>query len=34
MKNIFKGAGDNFVFIDSAKYKNSETKFFHDYEGF
>lgn len=34
MKNIFKGAGNNFVFIDSAKYKNSETKLFHDFEGF
>lgn len=34
MKNIFKGAGNNFVLIDSEKYKNSETKLFHDYEGF
>lgn len=34
MKNIFKGAGNNFVFIDSAKYKNSETRLFHDFDGF
>lgn len=34
MKNIFKGAGKNFVYVDSAKYKNSETKLFHDFEGF
>ncbi len=34
MKNIFKGAENSFVFIDSAKYKNSETKLFHDFEGF
>jgi len=34
MKNIFKGARNNFVFIDSAKYKNSETKLFNDFEGF
>ena len=34
MKNIFKGAGNNFVFIDSARYKNSETKFFHAFDGF
>lgn len=34
MKNIFKGAGNNFVLVDSAQYKNSETKLFHDFEGF
>ncbi len=34
MKNIFKGARNNFVCINSAKYKNSETKLFHDSEGF
>jgi len=34
MKNIFKGAGDNFVFVDSAKYKNNETKLFHNFDGF
>jgi CheY-like chemotaxis protein len=34
MKNIFKVAGNNFVCIDSAKYKNSETKLFHDFDGF
>ncbi len=35
MKNIFKGAGDNFVFVDSAKYKTTdEPKLFKDFEGF
>ncbi|MAN60068.1 MAG: hypothetical protein CMC08_09565 [Flavobacteriaceae bacterium] len=34
MKNIFKGSGNNFLSIDSAKYKNSETKLFHDFDGF
>ena len=34
MKNIFKGAGNDFLAIDSSKYKNSETKLFHDFEGF
>ena len=34
MKNIFKNAQDGFVVIDSSKYKNRETKIFHDFEGF
>jgi CheY-like chemotaxis protein len=34
MKNIFKSAGNDFLTIDSSKYKNNETKLFHDYEGF
>ena len=34
MKNIFKSAGNDFLAIDSSKYKNSETKLFHDFEGF
>lgn len=34
MKNIFKSAENNFVFIDSAEYKNKETKQFHNFEGF
>lgn len=35
MKNIFKGAGDNFVFVESAKYKTTdEPKLFKDFEGF
>jgi len=35
MKNIFKGAGDNFVFVDSTKYKTTdEPKSFRDFEGF
>jgi len=34
MKNIFKDVGNNFVYVDSKKYKNSETKLFHDFEGF
>jgi len=34
MKNIFKSAGNDFLAIDSSKYKNNETKLFHDFEGF
>ncbi|MEA1981203.1 MAG: hypothetical protein U9N54_09545, partial [candidate division Zixibacteria bacterium] len=34
MKSIFKSAGSDFVSIDSAKYKNKETKLFHDFDGF
>jgi CheY-like chemotaxis protein len=34
MKNIFKSSGNGFMAIDSSKYKNSETKLFHDYDGF
>lgn len=34
MKNIFKNAGNDFLAIDSSKYKNNETKLFHDFEGF
>jgi CheY-like chemotaxis protein len=34
MKNIFKSAGNDFVAIDSSKYKNHETKLFHDFDGF
>lgn len=35
MKNIFKGAGGNFVFINSAKYKTTdEPKLFKDFDGF
>lgn len=34
MKNILKGAGTNFVFVDGSKYKNSRTKLFHDFDGF
>jgi CheY-like chemotaxis protein len=34
MKNIFKSAGNNFLAIDSSKYKNHETKLFHDFDGF
>jgi CheY-like chemotaxis protein len=34
MKNIFKNAGNDYVAIDSSKYKNHETKLFHDFDGF
>lgn len=34
MKKIFTSARDNFVFIDSSKYKNSDTKLFHNFKGF
>lgn len=34
MKSIFKSAGNDFVSVDSAKYKNEETKLFHDFDGF
>lgn len=34
MKNIFRFSGDGFVSVNSAKYKNSETKLFTDFEGF
>ncbi|MFZ4412585.1 MAG: hypothetical protein ACOYOV_05845 [Bacteroidales bacterium] len=34
MKNIFKSAGNDFVFIDSSNYKNNDTKIFHDFDGF
>lgn len=35
MKNIFKGAGDDFVFVDSSKFKTKdEPKSFNDFEGF
>ncbi|MBL0065537.1 MAG: hypothetical protein IPP38_11110 [Bacteroidetes bacterium] len=34
MKNIFKSAGNDFRAIDGSKYKNSETKLFHDFESF
>ena len=34
MTNIFKSAGNNFVSVDSSKYKNKETKQFHDFDGF
>ena len=34
MTQIFKTAGNNFVSVDSLKYKNKETKQFHDFDGF
>ncbi len=34
MTNIFKKAGDGFVCVNSEKYKNSETKLFHDFNSF
>ena len=35
MKNLFKGAGDNFKFVDSAKYKADDLhKSFKDFDGF
>lgn len=34
MKEIFKNAGNGFEYVDPAKYKNNETKQFHNYEGF
>ncbi len=34
MKSIFRSAGDDFVSVDSSKYKNKETKLFHDFGGF
>ena len=35
MQNIFKSTGNNFVFVDSSKYKaDDEHKSFNDYEGF
>lgn len=34
MKNIFKSSGENFVSVESSKYKNHETMAFHDFEGF
>lgn len=34
MKNIFRSAENDFVSVNSEKYKNKETKIFHDFEGF
>lgn len=35
MKNLFKGAGDNFVSVDSSKYKADDVhKSFKDFDGF
>lgn len=34
MKNIFKSASNGFQAIDSSNYKNTETKLFHNFEGF
>lgn len=34
IKKIFKNSADGFISIDSGKYKNNETKIFHDFEGF
>lgn len=35
MKNLFKGAGDNFKFVDSSKYKADDLhKSFKDFDGF
>ena len=34
MKNIFKNAGADFVYVESSKYKNNETQAFVDFNGF
>lgn len=35
MKNIFKRAGDNFIYVDSSKYKADDShKSFKDFDGF